>query len=58
MSLVFQSAAYAWYRVFFCRTNQGSQGREKGWEFFFLFPTLKRSGKMIFFNKVGKNEER
>ena len=34
--------------------NQGSHGREKGRELFFPFPTLKRSGRMIFFNKVGK----
>ena len=34
--------------------TQGSHGREKGRELFFLFPTLKRSGRMIFFNKVGK----
>ena len=33
---------------------QGSHGREKGRELFFLFPTLKRSGRMIFFNKVVK----
>ena len=33
---------------------QGSHGREKGRELFFPFPTLKRSGRMIFFNKVGK----
>ena len=34
--------------------DQGSHGREKGRELFFPFPTLKRSGRMIFFNKVGK----
>ena len=34
--------------------TQGSHGREKGRELFFLFPTLKRSGRMIFFNKVVK----
>ena len=45
------------YHVSYMNENsrvQGSHGREKGRELFFLFPTLKRSGRMIIFNKVGK----